>query len=257
MGALFIVVPLALSLLADSVSRSGAYASPDNNRPHAVSEVEVESGSAQITVTPGPAGRVTVDGELGWLLKRPRIDRTWEGDTLKVHTECDGFVDQYVHTCQVGLHLTVPAGVSLTVRSASGEIDVRDLTGPVDLRSGSGGMKLRGLKGTVAATVGSGEIEAAQLASPEADLEAGSGTVRAEFSTPPRRVSATAGSGAVSLTVPDATRYQVLGHSDSGGRDIQNALVDKASDRILDVTSGSGSVAVGYPGWDPDAHPAH
>ncbi|MFJ8308053.1 MULTISPECIES: DUF4097 family beta strand repeat-containing protein [unclassified Streptomyces] len=249
LSALFIVAPFAFLALADAVSETAAYESPGNGRRHAVSAVEVDAGAAQLTVTPGADGEVKMDGRLTWSVKRPKVEEQWVGDTLKVHTRCDGFVDRYVQNCSVELNLTVPAGIHLKVSSGSGEIKVSDLTGPVDVKGGSGGIKLRGLKGTVKARVGSGELEATQLAGPEAVLSAGSGTVNADFTAPPRQVKASAGSGSVSVTVPEPDRYRVVGGKGSGGRSIQKELLDENSDRILDVSSGSGSVTVGYPGW--------
>ncbi|WP_406508734.1 DUF4097 family beta strand repeat-containing protein [Streptomyces sp. NBC_00212] len=247
-GALGIVAPFTFSLVADAISKTDAYASPDNGRPHAVSAVEVDSGAAQISVSTGAAGQVTMSGKLTWSMKRPVIERTWDGDTLKVHTRCDGFVDEFVQNCQVDLKLTVPAGVRLKVKSGSGPIKVSNLTGPVDLQGGSGSMKLYGLKGAVRAKVGSGEIQASQLSSSEADLDSGSGSVDAEFVAAPQRVKATTGSGSVSVTVPEGAGYLVKGKSGSGGRSIQQELIDNNSDRVLDVSSGSGSATVGYPG---------
>ncbi|MFI6050469.1 DUF4097 family beta strand repeat-containing protein [Streptomyces violascens] len=247
-GALGIVAPFTFSLMADAVSRTDPYESPDNGRPHAVSAVEVDAGSAQISVTTGAAGQVTMSGSLTWSVKRPKIERIWDGDTLKVHSRCDGFVDEFIQNCQVDLKLTVPAGVRLKVKSGSGPIKVRDLTGPVDLDGGSGSLKLYGLKGNVRAKVGSGTVQASQLSSPEADLKSGSGTVDAEFVAAPQRVKASAGSGSVSVTVPEGSHYQVKGGKGSGSRDIPPELADKNSDRVLDVSSGSGSVTVGYPG---------
>jgi hypothetical protein len=247
-GALFVVAPFTFSLMADSISRTDSYESPDNGRPHAVSAVEVDAGAAQVTVTTGAAGQVTMNGSLTWSVKRPKIERTWDGDTLKVHSRCDGFVDRFVQNCQVDLKLTVPAGVRLKVKTGSGPVKVRDLTGPVDLDGGSGTLNLYRLKGNVRAKVGSGTIQASQLSSPEADLDSGSGSVAAEFVAAPQRVKASTGSGSVSITVPEGTRYQVMGGKGAGSRDIPPGLDDKNSDRILDVSSGSGSVSVGYPG---------
>uniref|UniRef100_A0AAU2V9N5 DUF4097 domain-containing protein n=1 Tax=Streptomyces sp. NBC_00003 TaxID=2903608 RepID=A0AAU2V9N5_9ACTN len=248
-GALGIVAPFTFSLVADAISQTAKYASPDNGHAHAVSAVELDAGAAQITVLTGAAGQVTMNGSLTWSVKRPKIERTWDGDTLKVRTRCDGFVDEFVQNCQVDLTLAVPAGVSLKVKSGSGPIKVRDLTGPVDLQGGSGSLKLHGLKGPVKAKVGSGEVKADQLSSPEADLKSGSGAVDAEFIAAPRRVKADTGSGSVSITVPEGAQYQLKGGSGSGSRDIQNKLGDPSSDRVLDVSSGSGSVTVGYPGY--------
>ncbi|GGU45440.1 DUF4097 family beta strand repeat-containing protein [Streptomyces violascens] len=247
-GALGIVAPFTISLMADTVSRTDPYESPDNGRPHAVSAVEVDAGAAEITVTTGAAGQVTMDGKLTWAMKRPKIERTWDGDTLKVHARCDGFVDEFLQNCQVKLDLAVPAGVRLKVKTGSGPVKVRDLTGPVDLDGGSGSLKLYGLKGTVRAKVGSGTVQASQLSSPEADLKSGSGSVDAQFAAAPQRVKASTGSGSVSVTVPEGAHYQVMGGKGSGSRDIQPELADKNSDRVLDVSSGSGSVTVGYPG---------
>jgi hypothetical protein len=248
-GALGIVAPFTFSFVAQAISRTDPYESPDNGRPHAVSAVEVDAGSAEITVTTGPAGQVTMNGDLTWSMKQPKIERTWDGDTLKVHTRCDGFVDEFLQNCQVDLKLTVPAGVRLKVKSGSGPIKVSNLTGPVDLQGGSGSVKLYGLKGTVKAKVGSGEIQASQLSSSDAYLKSGSGTVDAEFTAAPQRVKASAGSGSVSVTVPEGARYRVTGGSGSGGRSIQKQLIDNDSDRVLDVSSGSGSATVGYPGF--------
>ncbi|MGW2861070.1 DUF4097 family beta strand repeat-containing protein [Streptomyces sp. NPDC001205] len=246
-GALGVVAPFSLSFVADSLSKSASYASPLNGRPHAVAAVEVDSGAARLTVGTGPAGKVTINGRLTWSVKRPKIKESWDGDTLKVRTSCNGFVDEYVQNCQIDLNLAIPADVRLKVKSGSGEVKVRDVAGPVDLSGGSGGVKLRGLKGTVRAKVGSGELMADQLACSEADLEAGSGTVSAEFIAAPRQVKAKAGSGTVSVTVPNGTRYQVLGGSGSGARNIQQELVDPGSDRVIDASTGSGTVTVGYP----------
>ncbi|MGW1865345.1 DUF4097 family beta strand repeat-containing protein [Streptomyces mauvecolor] len=247
-GALGVVAPFTISLMADAVSTTARYESPDNGRPHAVSAIEVDAGAAQITVTTGAAGQVTMGGELTWAMKRPKIEQTWDGDTLKVRTRCDGFVDEFLQNCQVDLKLTVPAGIRLKVKSGSGPVKVRDLTGPVDLQGGSGSMKLYGLKGMVRADVGSGEIQASQLSSPEADLTSGSGSVDAQFAAAPQRVKVWTGSGSASVTVPDGARYRIAGDSRSGARSIQKELVDSNSGRILDVSSGSGSVTVGYPG---------
>ncbi|MFF3976873.1 DUF4097 domain-containing protein [Streptomyces sp. NPDC001828] len=248
-GALFIVVPCAFWSVSDAISQTASYTGPDNGRAHTVKAVEVDAGVAQITITSGPADHVTTNGTLTWSMKRPKVEQTWDGDTLKVKTRCAGFVDQYLQNCQVDLALAVPAGISLKVHSGSGDIKVRDLTGPVDLRGGSGGIKLYALKGPVKASVGSGELQAAQLASPDVSLDTGSGAVSADFAAPPQHVKARAGSGSVDVTVPQGAHYRVTGSSGSGGRTIQSDLLDNTSDRVIDVSSGSGSVTVGHPGF--------
>ncbi|MFE9534099.1 DUF4097 domain-containing protein [Streptomyces sp. NPDC006691] len=247
-GALGIVVPCVVYTVAGAISRTERYASPDNGRAHPVTAVEVDAGVSAITVTSGPVGHVTVNGRLTWAMKRPVVEQTWDGDTLKLKTRCTGFVDRYLQNCQVDLDLAVPAGVGLTVHSGSGETTVRDLTGPVDLHGGSGGIKLYGLKGPVKASVGSGELRAVQLASPNASLEAGSGTIEADFATAPQYLKARTGSGSVDLTVPQGARYRVTGQSGSGSRSVQDDLIDKGSDRVIDANTGSGSVNIGYPG---------
>ncbi|MEU8966047.1 DUF4097 family beta strand repeat-containing protein [Streptomyces sp. NPDC048491] len=247
-GALGIVVPCVFSLVAGAISRTDRYVGPDNGRAHPVTAVEVDAGVSRITVTSGPAGHVTVNGSFTWSMKRPVVEQTWDGDTLKLKTRCTGFVDRYLQNCQVDLDLAVPTGVSLKVHGGSGEIKVHDLAGPVDLHGGSGGIKLYGLKGPVRASVGSGELQAVQLASPNASLEAGSGTIDADFATAPQHVEADTGSGSVDITVPQGARYRVTGHSGSGGRSIQDELIDSGSDRVIDATTGSGSVDIGYPG---------
>ncbi|MEU3505451.1 DUF4097 family beta strand repeat-containing protein [Streptomyces hundungensis] len=249
LGALLVVVPCAYWTTADAVSESAPYQSPDNGRAHPVSAVAVDAGSARITITTGARDRVTMNGKLTWSRKRPEVERTWEGDTLTVRTRCVGFVDRYVQNCQVELDLAIPAGTRLKVRSGSGEVTLRELSGPVDVESGSGPVKLTGLTGTVRAKAGSGEIRASRLASPNVTSTTGSGAMSIAFSAPPRQVTARAGSGSVTVTVPEGTRYRVGGRSGSGSRTIQDELIDTASDRSLDITTGSGSASIGHPGF--------
>ncbi|MCT9087784.1 DUF4097 domain-containing protein [Streptomyces sp. ASQP_92] len=249
LGALLVVAPSLYWTLADSVSQTARYESPDNGHAHPVSAVEVDAGSARITVKASAADHVTLNGRLTWAVKRPSVERTWDGDTLKLRTRCVGFVDQVFGNCQVDLDLAIPATTRLTVRSGSGETVIRDLSAPVDIRSGSGSIKLTGLAGTVSAKTGSGELRTSQLTSPYVTLNTGSGSLDATFSAAPRQVTARTGSGSVTVTVPEGTRYRVSGSSGSGSRDIQDELLDNNSDRLLKLSTGSGSVNVGYPGF--------
>ncbi|MFI1971588.1 hypothetical protein BLA24_16650 [Streptomyces cinnamoneus] len=142
--------------------------------------------------------------------------------------------------CSVAYTVDLPAGIpvtgelssgaiklskagAVTVKTASGAIDLDDVDGPVDVEASSGAITGNGLKGgPVKARTSSGAIELT--------------------ATEPQDVRAEASSGAVTLTMPDG-RYRVTAHSASGGKDV--AFSDDATGtHRLDLATSSGAITV-------------
>lgn len=244
LSALFVVAPLGIEVYAQFARQTYSHTSVATSDHHPVRTVQVDSGSAELTVTPGAEGEVRVQERLSWSLRKPKVTREWDGDTLRLRPECDGTFALTSLGCSVELDLTVPAGVALKVNSGSGTVRVSGLTGPVDVDGGSGSVKLYGVSGPVSASVGSGSFSGAAIGSSRAEVHSGSGHAELEFVTPPREVVASTGSGSVDVLVPAGSRYRVEGTKGSGTRDIEDSLRDPASDRLIKISSGSGTATV-------------
>ncbi|MFD9792173.1 hypothetical protein ACFWXK_14620 [Streptomyces sp. NPDC059070] len=246
LSALFVVAPVCVEVYAQYARQSRSYTSFETSERHRVTAVEVDSGSAELSIGPGTEGKVRIQERLSWSLRKPRVRKEWDGDTLKLRPECDGRLAVTSLGCSVQLDLTVPEGVALTVRGGSGTVRVSGLTGPLDIRGGSGSVRLYGVRGPLSASVGSGSLSAAALGSDRARVRTGSGRAELEFVSPPRSVDAGAGSGSVAVAVPAGTRYRVEGETGSGAREIDENVIDAGSDRVITLSCSSGTATLGY-----------
>ena len=216
--------------------------------PHRVSAVRIAAGPAEVSVSPGPAGRVSIHQELSWVWRQPVVTASWAGDVLTVGVRCrtPAWLAKPLR-CDVRLDVTVPPAVSVKAGVTSGMIEAQDLTGPVDVSATSGLVTLRRLRGSVRAQATSGMISGSGLRSAKVTAVTDSGLVEMQFAAPPVRVTARAASGVLDLTVPRGTRYRVTGSSGSGDRSgIDPALVDPSAPRSIDANTDSGPVTIGY-----------
>ncbi|MBD0747209.1 hypothetical protein [Streptomyces sp. CBMA152] len=250
LSALFIVTPLVFGMYGEFFGREASHSSVETNDHHPVRAVQIDSGSAAVTIGPGADGEVRVKERLSWSLRKPKVTKVWDGDTLRLRPECGGLLSVTGLDCSVQLDLTVPAGVELNVKSGSGTVRVSGLTGPVDVRAGSGSVKLYGVRGPITGSVDSGSFSGSAIGSASAEMRVRSGQASLEFVTPPRRVSASSGSGSVEVSLPPGSRYRVAGSVGSGARDVDDALVDPASDRLLTISTGSGAATARYASWN-------
>ncbi|MEV0096639.1 DUF4097 family beta strand repeat-containing protein [Streptomyces sp. NPDC050738] len=247
LSALLIVAPVSAEAWAQLARQSRSYTSTETTEQHPVKAVEVDGGSSEVSVSAGTDSEVRIHQELNWSLRRPVVSKSWYGDTLKVSTACDGTLALTSLGCSVKLELAVPAGISVKVVSGSGPVRVSGLAGVLDVKSTSGSVRLYGVRGPTHVRVGSGSVEGVALGSQTVDAHAGSGEVSLDFAAPPRELTGSVGSGEFSATLPPGSRYRVQGSARSGSREIDSALIDPASDRVIDASSGSGTVWLGYP----------
>jgi len=156
----------------------------------------------------------------------------------------------------VDYELVVPRGVTLSgssgsgtvvvqgvrevdVELGSGDVRVRDVSGPVDARTGSGEVTLVRVVGPVDVESSSGSISGSGLAGPVV-ADTSSGDVALEL-TRPQEIRASTSSGDVDLTVP-AGRYRV-DTGDDEGADIE--VVDDPDARYaLELDTSSGDLGV-------------
>jgi hypothetical protein len=220
-------------------------------------ELEVGSGSGDIIVRTGPAGAVQIKG-------RVRASNTWasfggQSPAERVRQiEKDPPIEQMGNRIQVGpkrwndswngisisYEITVPATARVAARSGSGDLEVADLTGPVDVSTGSGDIRVGRIAEAVKARTGSGEIDLGGAASLEASTGSGNvvaGSVRGDLE---------ARSGSGDITVGQKGKGSVDVSTGSGDVEVTGA------NGPVHVRASSGDIRVeGTPAsdWDVSA----
>ncbi|MEU4094632.1 hypothetical protein [Streptomyces sp. NPDC026673] len=181
-------------------------------------DVRNENGSVRITVGSGP---ISVTETLEYGSVKPSTRHQVENGTLKlVGSGCGDS-----RPCRVDYLIRVPAETTVTVRVDNGGVEAEGVTGAVDLRTGNG---------TVSGTA---------LGARRASLSSENGTVDAAFDVAPDEVTTTAENGAVTVTVPPGTAYDVRARTGVGMKQV-SVPTDPSSPRRITATTDNGMVTV-------------
>lgn len=234
-------------------------------------ELEVTTGSGNITVRAGEAGKVWVRGEIRArggdadekvrrLEANPPIEQ--DGNVIRIGHIEDRSLRRNV---AISYELVVPAETRLRASTGSGNQSVDGLRGPVKADTGSGNVRAANLDGDLTASTGSGSVSLDSIQG-SVRAETGSGSIRARGiasglrastgsgdivleQTGPGDVWAETGSGSVDLHGVNGTLYANTG---SGGITAEGKPAGK-----WELSTGSGSIRVRLPaevGFDFQAH---
>lgn len=222
--------------------------------------VDANSEDVRISYADVSAARVTYHGP------RPESVRVGvQNGRLGVARDAVGGLEFSFGSQRIDIELPraqAGAALSATVKASSGSVSVDGRFASLDVQTNSGAIRADGVIDTVRAQAGSGRIDVAGTIG-DATLEAGSGRVQLEAdgvraarastgsgaidlelrgSTAPQEVRAKAGSGSISIDVPDAA-YAVDLRAGSG-RSSVDVPQDAASGHRIAIESGSGAVDV-------------
>jgi DUF4097 and DUF4098 domain-containing protein YvlB len=280
------LTPLA-ALAAAGCSTGFSSATSTFDRDFTVSgplNLELSNGSGDARITRGGPGQVHIHGEirvrsvlggsiqnrLSEIAQNPPVQQ--DGNLIRVGDEA-----RELRNVQINYTIVVPGETELRGRTGSGNIEVHDIRGPVDMTAGSGDLTAEGIDREVKGTCGSGSIRMnrihgdAQATAGSGDIhllsvqgevrtQTGSGDVRIEKPSGP--VTAGAGSGDISITGASADlqlhtgsgELQVEGnpapksywelHTSSGGVGLQ--VPSSASFRLV-ARSSSGRIQTSIP----------
>lgn len=236
--------------------------------PAGITRIELDS-PGDLDVVAAAGDQATADWETHWNYRRPTIDRTIDGHTMRLRLDCSYSVGV---ECFADLRLAVPKGVALDVNARAGDISVQGVRGPVSVDSdsgdirmesitgnvnvanNSGSVRLENVAGDVSAETKSGDVRGEGLRARTARLETKSGDVRAEFAAVPSMVTARSLSGDAKVLVPEGSGpYRVQTQVTSGDVDTRVRTGLSAQHTIVASTK-SGDVYVGY--TDEAARPA-
>ncbi len=193
--------------------------------------VSVDGTTANVTIAATSDEQVAVERAVEWARTEPTIEETWSGGAFAVDLDCPGGITNWFNdVCRIDYLAQVPGRTPADVSTTTGDIT---LDGAV-------------AGGHVTATTGS--ITGTGLAAPSLTAETRTGSIELAYATTPQEITATVTTGDISITVPDdGTAYRIVGGTATGARDIQVAT-DPSAERVIDVTSTTGDVAIGYPG---------
>ena len=205
-------------------------------------DLDVETGSGNITVRPGQSGKVEIHGKIRannglWSGRRveekiheieanPPIQQ--EGNTIRIGHVTDRDLFRHI---SISYELIVPAETRLRSQSGSGDQSVDGIAGPVEATIGSGGLRISNLGGEVRARTGSGDVELNSVHG-SAHVSAGSGAIQATGIA--GSLVASTGSGNVKLEQTAGGDVEV----ETGSGDVELSRVKGA----VRVTTGSGTI---------------
>ncbi|MCE7005246.1 DUF4097 domain-containing protein [Kibdelosporangium philippinense] len=237
-----------------------------------VGTVRLNTGSGNVIVRTGSTASVrrTVHYRQN---DKPGQTHRVEGDTL-VLDDCPQ------RNCSVDYEVTLPAAAKIMgqlgsgeiditgmsevgVRTGSGDVRVRDISGPVTATAGSGEIQLTNLQKSAVVEVGSGDIRmtdvkgdvtalsrsgevTASAISGKASVESGSGDVRVDMATA-QNVKVSARSGGITVTVPRGQAYKTNVVTSSGEKTV-NVDTSQEAPYLLDLEASSGNIQVDYRG---------
>lgn len=189
-----------------------------------VSAVVVTVTSGDVTLVPAASGRLRVERTVRWSFDRPSGGVALRDGTATVTGDCSG--GPLFGTCAVDVLVQVPTGVSVSTRTTSGDVTVRDLTGRLDLQTTSGDLQGSGLR------------------SRNARLQSTAGDLNVAFAEPPDDVALEATAGDVVLRLPVAgVSYRVDDRSSVGDRRVE-VPTDAASPHKVSVRTSLGDITV-------------
>ncbi|NIH86553.1 DUF4097 family beta strand repeat-containing protein [Amycolatopsis granulosa] len=188
-----------------------AEASADVTQPVSVVQIDNDSGDVRVRIE--DTATTSVHQTYHYRGDRPGDAFTVDGGRLRL--------DGCGRDCTVDYDIVAPRGTTVNGEVRSGDLTVYGAAS-ADLRTSSGDIEVRDVTGPVTTNAKSGDIEV-RLSVPQ--------DVRAETA-----------SGDVRVVVP-RDRYRVSGNTMSGDRHIDVAQ-DPAAQHVLEVSSTSGDVSV-------------
>jgi hypothetical protein len=184
-----------------------------------VRSLTVTDQVGQVTITGSDRGTVSVTERLTYTGIPPVTRSIVSGGALALSYRCQPA------NCGVAYDILVPRTLPVTVSAGVGQVWLNSLAGPVRARAGTGSMNGQDLSGGTA------------------DLGTGVGSITASFSRVPSRITATTGTGSVTLRVPATAAYAVTASAGLGSVSV-GVPRSASSGHVIRASAGVGSVTV-------------
>ncbi len=193
-------------------------------------EIEVEAISHGYGWTPGAAEQAAA---------RVAPEISVAGDTLRIEEDRFNALNLFGRSPYVEYHIAVPDNIDASVSTGSGDLEVADIAGAIELKTGSGNVKLRNGQGSLRADTGSGDIT---VEGTSGELQASTGSGNIGIDGVSGQLSADAGSGDIDVAGAEAVAIQL--HTGSGNIDFAGSL---QSEGRHSIDTGSGNIELELP----------
>jgi len=148
-------------------------------------QLEIDTGSWDVTVHKGPAGTVSVSGRIHvstrWLFgeRSGRVQELENNPPVRQDGNTIHVEQTNVNNISVDYEVTVPGDTHVHSRTGSGDVKIQELNSDLDLQSGSGDLTLENITGKIQTRGGSGDVRARDISGPFS-ADASSGDVQLE-----------------------------------------------------------------------------
>ena len=188
-----------------------------------VHKLVVAADAGDVNVLATDADHVTVRRTTHWVTSEPKPTKTVSGGVLRLADDCEAWT---TFRCETSYRIEVPRGLAVEVKADSGDVDVRGVTGAVNLASDSG------------------DVSGHALAGARLRATSDSGDVRLGLVSSPLSVEALSDSGDVDVDLPRG-EYALDTHTDSGDTTVRDIVRYDRADHAVKARSDSGDVTVG------------
>jgi DUF4097 and DUF4098 domain-containing protein YvlB len=228
-------------------------------------DLEVLTGSGDITIHTGPSGTVAIHGKIhsggglfGLDTNKAAVQELQNNPPIRQNGNNIRIDYAHLRNISIDYEITVPENTTVRTHSGSGDQTVEGVRGTVDLESGSGDLQLARLTGDMHFQTGSGNIRAREVSGP-ARAKAGSGDIEID-ERGSGDVDIRTGSGNITVNGINGGFHAEAGSGDIHGQGAAtnmwsvrtgsgNVNLRLPSDAAfdVDVSSSSGTVTLGHP----------
>jgi DUF4097 and DUF4098 domain-containing protein YvlB len=247
-GLIFGVSMVALSLRSDHAGRDMAMFGNGDNRsydkvyavqPGGTLKVNADAGSITVTGTDKQevSIHVTADGSEK-MLKRFDISSSLEGTTVTLRGKQENRYFQWFNDNSLNIHyeIQVPKEFGLSLQTAGGDIDIRNIKGRVEGETSGGELVIEQIEGTIRLTTSGGDVRARNL-SGTISLETSGGNITGENLIGPLTVETSGGN--IDLRACDGKI-----HASTSGGDVRLVANDNKG---IDLSTSGGNVTLRLP----------
>lgn len=263
--ALVIGTPLALLAIGWTALTAVAWAGLGSHRVNLAMPVQgrttaaVGVDSGDVSVRPGPAGRIQVHGIIRYSLVRPQISWQRMPSAITLHTRCRAPVGE----CSASYAVTVPPRGRSEISIADGDLTANGLAGTVTLASDAGDISAGRISGDATISDHSGDIAVTSLSAARAviindsgnitgravssqylTVQDSSGDITVVFTRVPAQVRVSDDSGNITLVLPPGPTSYLVAASTQSGVSTVTVPRNPASTHVISVTDQSGDITV-------------
>ncbi|HWH94667.1 MAG TPA: DUF4097 family beta strand repeat-containing protein [Baekduia sp.] len=188
-----------------------------------VHKIVIHADAGDVDVRAGLTGDVVLRRHDAWLVDRPTVTERYADGVLEINTRCGDL--KVVLRCRSDLRIDAPPEIDVTVRTRSGDVDLRGLSGRADVETDSGDIRTHRLEPvTVRAMTQAGDVSL-------------------DLFGQPARTEAESDAGDVDVTVPYG-QYRVDTSAKGGDAKVEGLIRDDLAPQAIVALTSVGDIVV-------------